>query len=235
MLHLIELNRVPIFEQLQLEEALLRADTRNLCIMNHGSTRAIVMGQSSHPQDLLDVERVQEDEIPVIKRFSGGGTVIVDEETLFISFIFAKDFLPICPFPEPILRWSAELYKTAWDFPDFALTEHDYTLGALKCGGNAQYLSKDRWVHHTSFLWDYSDKNMEYLLLPKKRPKYREERAHGAFLCRLSEKAASKEGLIAQLKNELVKRFDICEVTLEGLSDVLGREHRKSTHLVELR
>jgi hypothetical protein len=48
-------------------------------------------------------------------------------------------------------------------FMQFALRENDYVLGAHKIGGNAQSISKNRWVHHTSFLWDFESTRMEYL------------------------------------------------------------------------
>ena len=40
----------PILEQLQLEEALFRADQRNWCLLNSGSPPAIVMGISGLPE-----------------------------------------------------------------------------------------------------------------------------------------------------------------------------------------
>jgi len=46
-------------------------------------------------------------------------------------------------------------------------------FGDRKFGGNAQSITKNRWVHHTSFLWDYDVKNMSYLKLPAKVPQYR--------------------------------------------------------------
>lgn len=49
----------------------------------------------------------------------------------------------------------------------------DYVFGDRKFGGNAQSITKNRWVHHTSFLWDYEAKNMSYLKLPAKAPQYR--------------------------------------------------------------
>lgn len=49
----------------------------------------------------------------------------------------------------------------------------DYAIGDRKFGGNAQSITKNRWIHHTSFLWDYEVKNMSYLKLPAKVPKYR--------------------------------------------------------------
>lgn len=195
---------------MQLEETLLRNDERNFCLVNHGSSRAIVMGISGKPEELLNQETVFRDQIPVLRRFSGGGTVIVDENTLFITFIFSKHALPIAPFPESILRWSADLYAAAWQIPHFHLRENDYCIGDRKCGGNAQYIKKERWLHHTSFLWDYSEANMAHLLLPAKRPSYRQDRPHTAFLTRLRDHAPSQDELIALLKNHLQdKRFSL--------------------------
>lgn len=49
----------------------------------------------------------------------------------------------------------------------------DYVFGNRKFGGNAQSITKNRWIHHTSFLWDYEVRNMAYLKLPKRAPEYR--------------------------------------------------------------
>ena len=173
----------------------------------------------------------RQDNIPVIRRFSGGGTVIVDENTLFISFLFSKTALDVAPFPEPLLRWSANLYQKSWQIPDFHLKENDYAIGLKKCGGNAQYIRKDRWLHHTSFLWDYQEANMDYLQLPSKQPQYRLNRTHGAFLCRLKEFAPSQEILICQLINELEKQFSI---QIASPQELQLAPHRQSVHFVSL-
>ncbi len=230
-LHFIPLKNVPILEQLKLEEELLRTDERSFCLVNFGAPRAIVMGISGKPELLLNVEGVAHQKIPVIKRFSGGGTVIVDENTLFITFIIAKKDLSIDPFPEPILRWSADLYKQAWQIPNFELRENDYCIGDLKCGGNAQYMKKDRWIHHTSFLWDYKKENMDLLLLPPKRPAYRQDRSHDAFLCALKEHGSSISDRIHQLKMELVKRIYIEDFDPKFLTQ---KPHRQSTEILSL-
>jgi lipoate-protein ligase A len=229
-LYLISLHNTPIFEQLQLEEALLRSDERNFCIINQGSPRSIVMGISAHPPTVLNLPRIEKDKIPTIRRFSGGGTVIVDESTLFVTFIFSKKTLPVSPFPEPILRWTAELYASAWKISGFALCENDYTIGPHKCGGNAQYIQKDRWLHHTSFLWDYQEANMDYLLMPPKQPRYRAARPHTDFLCRLKHHAPSIDFLTSSLLQMLsnvkplyIESFDPSKLSL--------KDHRKSTHL----
>ena len=52
-------------------------------------------------------------------------------------------------------------------------------LGAMF--GNAA-MSRNRWVHHTSWLWAFDERNMELLTLPPKRPDYRGDRSHSDFL-----------------------------------------------------
>ncbi len=187
------------------------------------------MGISGNPPLLLDLPRVKEDRIPVLQRFSGGGTVVVDEATLFITFIFSKGGVDIHPFPEKILRWSADLYGSAWQIPGFQLQENDYAIEDKKCGGNAQYIRKERWLHHTSFLWDYQPENMNYLLLPPKRPQYRKDRSHGDFLCRLKDHSPHPNELIAKLRTELVKRFYIEDFDLESWQE---GPHRKAARHV---
>ena len=230
-IQLIQLKNIPILKQLQLEEALLRGERENYCIINLGSPRAIVMGISGKPVLDLDLERVRENQIPVIRRFSGGGTVIVDENTLFITFIMGKSDFEIHPFPKPILRWSADLYQESWKILNFQLIENDYCIKEKKCGGNAQYIQKMRWLHHTTFLWDYSEKNMEYLTLPPKRPKYRGDRPHLDFLTKLKNHAPSPSHLIDLLKKSLSSHLDVVDFDFKTWEE---RPHRKSTVLLEI-
>lgn len=189
------------------------------------------MGISGRPEELLNLDLLAKAPLPVIKRFSGGGTVVIDESTLFITFIMAKEDLAIPHFPEPIHRWAANLYTSAWKIPGFHFRENDYCIGDRKCGGNAQYIKKDRFLHHTSFLWDYKEKNMEYLSLPSKRPAYRKDRPHTDFLIRLNSGPFTIESLIKKLQEELVKRFYIQEGDISRLEEI---SYRKSVEEIVL-
>ena len=230
--YLIQLKHYPIYQQLQLEEALLRCDVRNFCILNEGSSPAIVMGISGQLEQLVDPKKQQENPLPIIRRFSGGGTVVVDEDTLFVSFICQKDLHPFPPYPEHLLRWAENIYKTAWDIPGFHLRENDYAIGERKCAGNAQYLRKDRWLQHTTFLWNYKEEKMDYLLHPAKTPRYREGRSHQDFVCRLNDHLTDKETFFQLLKSELKNRFELIELSLEDALSLVEKPHRKSTILI---
>ncbi len=233
-MNILHLKNTPIFQQLQIEEALLRLDKRNFCIINEGSAPAIVMGISGSPSTLINEERLAQTPIPVIKRFSGGGTVVVDEDTLFISFLCQADEHDFSPYPEPIMRWTEEIYKESFNLPEFHLKENDYVIGKRKCGGNAQYLRKGRWLHHTTFLWDYKKSNMDLLLHPPKVPDYRDKRSHDEFLTRLSDHLPSKELFVTSFKKALGKRYDLEEVSIGKLSHLLEEPHRQNTHLVSI-
>ena len=202
-IHLIELKNTPIFDQLLLEESLLRDHTEDFCLINHGSSAAIVLGISSKKEELVHIEKAASYNIPLIKRFSGGGTVVVDHNTVFVTFIFAKNTHSFPAYPEPIMRWSEDFYRPVFAYADFRLKETDYVLGNKKFGGNAQYIKKDRWLHHTSFLWDYNPNYMDCLLYPKKTPSYRAGRSHHEFICKLSDYYPDLQTLVTAIKKHL--------------------------------
>jgi lipoate-protein ligase A len=149
----------------------------------------------SRARELIHVEEtVRRPEVAVIRRYSGGGTVVVDRDTLFTSLILNAPSLPRAApadpplecFPAPIMRWTEHFFRPVFaPYGPFALRENDYVFGGKKVGGNAQAISRQRFVHHTSFLWDYDPARMALLKNPKKQPDYRQKRDHNEFLTRL--------------------------------------------------
>ena len=114
------------------------------------------------------------------------------------------------------------------------LGENDYVIGERKFGGNAQYLTKGRWLHHSSLLWDYDPQQMGYLLMPKKIPAYRKERAHDAFLCRLCDYFPSLAELKETFLTSLDASFRVHHLDHANIAEVLERPHRKATEIVTL-
>jgi lipoate-protein ligase A len=230
---LLQLDQIPIYRQLQIEEALLRSDQRNWCILNQGASPAIVMGISGKANLLLNQKLLAEQPIPVIRRFSGGGTVVIDEQTIFATFIFnAKDIQVGCC-PQKVMQWTGEIYQPLLCGIDFQLKENDYAIGDKKFGGNAQYLCKNRWLHHSSLLWNFSLANMDYLLMPQKYPAYRQSRKHADFLCKLSHYFQSPVQVTKHIIQQVSQRFNIEEVCLDDILEVLERPHRKATAILE--
>ncbi|XP_008806023.2 putative lipoate-protein ligase A isoform X2 [Phoenix dactylifera] len=231
LMNLVSLRAVPILQQLHLEERLLRSSSDNWCIINDGTNRPnIVMGISGRPSELIDLKSVLRDRVPVIRRFSGGGTVIVDDGTIFVTFICNKDAIPgLQPYPHPLMSWTGQLYKDVLHgFGDFHLQENDYAIGSRKFGGNAQSITKNRWVHHTSFLWDYDIKNMEYLKIPSRAPKYRSARPHVEFLCRMTEYVPSRSTFIERTIASLGNHFSVKPIHQDRVIDPSNTLHSSS-------
>lgn len=233
-INLLKLENYPILQQLQLEEALLRADQNNWCIINDGTPPAIVMGISGKPELLINSKKIKTEPVPLIRRFSGGGTVFVDESTCFVTFICNVDLVQVQSCPEKVLKWSADIYRKAFHEINFELRENDYAIGDRKFGGNAQYFCKGRWLHHSSLLWDFKTERMEYLLHPPKVPKYRLERSHNEFLVRLKDFYACREECKRKIVEALGNSFKIQEYLLNDLSEVFERPHRKATKVEQI-
>ncbi len=231
-LNLIKLKGHNIYDQLKLEESLLRTSDENWCLINEGSPLSIVMGISGQSKELVEESCAKQDGVPIIRRFSGGGTVVVDSGTLFVSLIFQEEAHPFPSYPEPILRWTEEFYQSALSIPSFKLRENDYVIGNLKCGGNAQYLRKNNWLHHTTFLWDFQKQNMNYLKHPLRMPKYRKGRSHLEFLCTLKKFYPQIHLMSNKIQEELQHRFILNEPLLSEVNLFLKLHHRKSTQII---
>ena len=79
------------------------------------------------PQDLINVPAAQTEGIQIIKRFSGGGTVVTDENTIFATVILQTIVLPpdVECYPRPLMKWSESLYNPVFSpYGHFNLQEN---------------------------------------------------------------------------------------------------------------
>jgi lipoate-protein ligase A len=191
--HLLNFENLSIRDQLELEKKLLKEREENFIIINSGSEKTIVMGVSQKAEDVVDINLAISKDVPIIRRFSGGGTVLVDHDTLFVTFIMNQNVLNEPLYPKNILMWSKSFFEKALLVKDFDVKGNDFTLGDFKIGGNAQYIKKNRFLQHTSFLWDFDIENMNLLLHPPNEPDYRQKRSHKDFLSKLSNYMTKRE------------------------------------------
>lgn len=102
----------------------------DVSLFKHSNLHAnYVIGSLPESQDWT----VLRDEIPVIRRFTGGGTVIVHRGTIFISSICSWDAAPgLQPYPRAIISQSRVIcHPVFWGIDDFHLRENGTLLHFL--------------------------------------------------------------------------------------------------------
>ena len=113
------------------------------------------------------------------KRFTGGGTVVCDRDTVFVTFIRRPGDELGGLGPRQIMEYTGKVYKGIMDpllrgkGVEFDLLGgQDYSVTRTgeggerwdrKVGGNAQAVTRGGWCHHTSFLWRFKEENMGLL------------------------------------------------------------------------
>ena len=70
---------------------------------------AIILGIGGKPEKLINLDAARNDGVLVLRRFSGGGTVVVDHSSLWTTFIGRNSILPhVTPYPREIMQWSVD-------------------------------------------------------------------------------------------------------------------------------
>lgn len=69
----------------------------------------IILGIGGKPEKLINLDAARNDGVLVLRRFSGGGTVVVDHSSLWTTFIGRNSILPhVTPYPREIMQWSVD-------------------------------------------------------------------------------------------------------------------------------
>jgi len=121
--------------------------------------------------------------VPVLRRSSGGGTVVQGPGCLNFALVLALEARPSL---RDVTRSYAEvLRRTAGALgPEVeAAGTSDLALGGMKVSGNSQKRTRGWLLHHGTILLGFDVALIErYLEEPAKQPAYREGRGHGAFV-----------------------------------------------------
>jgi lipoate-protein ligase A len=180
-------------ENLALDEALLLAaesgEGGELLRLWEWPQPAVVLGAGCRLAEDVSEPACRADGVPMLRRASGGGTVLLGAGCLCFSLVlsYARD---------PALTEIASSYAYIFDRILQALAgvlpgmeragTSDLAAGGRKFSGNAQQRKRAHLLHHGTLLYGFDAGPVSrYLRLPARRPEYRGDRAHGEFLMNL--------------------------------------------------
>jgi len=183
----------------------------------------VVVGYSNHVERDVNVAACRERGMPILRRCSGGGTVLQGPACLNYSLILRIESNPALETVtgtnrfvmernraalEKLLsgssrRKEAPLAKSEMRNPKseiFVRGHTDLAIDSRKVSGNAQRRKRGAVLFHGSFLLDFDLELVSRLLpMPSKEPDYRRSRSHAEFLMNLNLSAAEVKGALAQI------------------------------------
>ncbi|HEV3145392.1 MAG TPA: lipoate--protein ligase family protein [Gemmataceae bacterium] len=202
----LSLTLATLPENLALDEALLleaeEGQGTDVLRFWHWQSRAVVLGAGGVVAEDVDLEACRRDAVPIFRRSSGGGTVLLGPGCLLFSLILNMERRPelqqIGPSYRFILGQIAEGLRSFDTAIEFAGTS-DLAVAGRKFSGNSQQRKRHFLLHHGTILhgMDLSQFG-KYLKLPERRPEYRGERSHEDFLTNLP---ADPEAISARMRS----------------------------------
>ena len=162
----------------------------------------VVLGYANQVDREVNRDFCREHHIPILRRCSGGGTVLQGPGCLNYSLILPIDsaapLASISGTNEYVLQRHVRVLHALLGAPVAKQGDTDLTIGGLKFSGNAQRRRKNFLLFHGSFLLHTDIDLIERVLpLPSRQPDYRVSRSHSSFLVNLKVPAyLLKTGLI---------------------------------------
>ncbi|UTR09310.1 lipoate--protein ligase [Evansella sp. LMS18] len=140
------------------EYALKNLDPDKTYLLFYVNGPSIIIGKNQNTIEEINKQYVEENNIHVVRRLSGGGAVYHDLGNLNFSFITKDDgdsFLNFRRFTQPVIDALHELGVKAE-----LSGRNDIHVGDKKVSGNAQYTTKGRMFSHGTLMLDSEIENV---------------------------------------------------------------------------
>lgn len=145
----------------------------------------VVLGSAGKLAEDVNEAACRRDGVPILRRCSGGGTVLIGPGCLCYSLVLALD--------RPRMKDITHSYAVIMDRLVAALAPlapgiaragcSDLAVEDWKVSGNSQRRMRSFLLHHGTMLYNFELEAMSrYLHLPQRQPAYRRGRAHTGFV-----------------------------------------------------
>ncbi len=150
---------------------------------------AVVMGVGAACRREIALDACRRAGVPVHRRHSGGGTVLLDAGCLAYAVVLDMAARPGLRAVRPSYRWvlsrvGAACSRRGCDVVHAGIS--DLAWRGRKVGGSAQRRRRRFLLHHGTLLYRMDLARLDrYLRPPPTEPAYRAGRPHAAFVCNL--------------------------------------------------
>jgi lipoate-protein ligase A len=159
----------------------------------------VVLGSACRLGEDVHEEACLADGVPILRRSSGGGTVLWGPGCLLYSLVLRYDRDPALAEIRPSYAWILERVARCLGVPGVVREGiSDLAIAGRKFSGNAQQRKRRFLLHHGFDAAAVS----RYLRPPPRQPEYRAGREHADFLCSLPLSAG-------ELKARLRREWDV--------------------------
>ena len=147
----------------------------------------VVLGHSNRIAAHVNIAACREQRIPILRRISGGGTVVQGPGCLNYALILRNDGRrKIREIYQYVLERHCEILRESCRKAVRFEGISDLTVNGFKVSGNAQYRKSRAVLVHGTFLLQFDLSVIERLLpLPPEQPAYRANRPHNMFVTNL--------------------------------------------------
>lgn len=150
----------------------------------------VVLGYTGKVAQEADVATCKTLDFPILRRSSGGGTVLQGPGCLNYSLILKIEGFEVSGITQTncyVMRRNARALTKVLNTPVEVRGYSDLAIVNKKFSGNAQRRKQKYLLFHGTLLLDFDLSLIEkVLLLPPKQPEYRAQRSHLDFLMNLN-------------------------------------------------
>jgi len=205
---------------LALEEYAVRnLPPENNYLLIYSNQPSVIIGKHQNVAEEVNLSYCAKNNIPVLRRISGGGTVFHDSGNLNFSFITAhtlKNFNNYHKFIQPILEI---LYQACSDVE--LNSANNLVVKGKKISGNAQFTSLGRMISHGTLLFDSNLDNLRNSLKinPASRFESRSTKSKRASVANLSSFKAFKDYRISEFRQFFLRHLFESSILEYNLTD----------------
>ncbi len=190
----------------------------------------VVLGVSNTMAESVNRDICERDHVPIVRRSSGGGAVLIGPGCLNYSLVLSIAKQPNLAFIDSTNQYILEKQKYAiksyFDLDIESQGISDLAIKSRKISGAAQKRTRTHVLFHGTYLYNFKIVSIaKYIPNPIKQPEYRKNRDHEEFVKNLSVDPDELKSALKQCWNAF---HPLDQIPLSRMRDIidkkLGRE-----------